>query len=579
MLFSLIPADALFILRPLATIIISIFFLIFFKIIQRDYKREKKIISNLILFLLTILLFILISKFAKISLLSSIIIGFFVYSVIYFVIYKIPSIYRVVLLLLLLILNKEYISLDRRPDSPNYNNIDFFTFGFNNKTTYYNSQNEYSGKIGLSKIYDDIYWGFNKVFPIRGRVYFPVKKGKYPLVFVLHGNHLAENDSHKGYDYLLKHLALNNYIGIAIDQNFLNGDWTNLGVGQPYENDVRAYHLLESIKYFQLLDNNIDSQLYNKIKDEVFLIGHSRGGEAVSIAASLTDKIKAVVALAPTDRQYKRRIELHDSSYLLIQGANDGDLRRNRGISQFNRVIIDKNSKNKKASLFINGFNHSQFNSDWGKYDGTGIGNVFYSNKDLVNSKIQKKITNDLIISFFKSEEVFDINIPNNSLLNSLDYFYNYFDKSHELLCNFNTIDSINMIKRDNVDITLEFRNDNYFIKTNWRNNGKVTINTRHSEYIENLYIPISNPDNYSKQIKVILLPSEEEVIITVKKDIQWKYLRFNILQKNKKQEIAFNQYKIPVNNIINGIKIVSLDNLNTLYIDDLQFTSHQKIE
>lgn len=578
MLYSLIPTDALFILRPLFTTFISIIFILFFKIIKWEFKKNKKIITNTMLFLLSILLFILLSKFAKIPLLSSILIGSIFYLIIYVTIYKLPTFFKIPLLLILLFVNNEYLNLDNDFRTSNNDNINFFTFGFKENTTYYNSKEKYNGKTGLSKIYDDLYWGFNKKFPIRGRVFYPSNKGKFPLVFILHGNHLAENDSHKGYDYLLEYLAMNNYIAVSLDQNFLNGDWTTLGVGQPSENDVRAYHLLESINYIKSLNSNTNSKLYNKIDgNKIHLIGHSRGGEAVSIAASITNNINSVVALAPTDKQYKQKIKLDNSSFLLIQGANDGDLRRNRGINQYNRTSIKIGYK--KANLFISGFNHSQFNSDWGKYDGTGIGNIFYTSKYIVSNKKQRDITKELILSFFNSEGNFNSAIIDNNNLNSLDYFYNYSDSSYKYFTNFNDLEYFNNIVSKSVKVALAFKNENYFIKSDWNKNGSLEFQLNKDTYIENLFIPINNPDYNSKKLKITLLPTNNEIIINVKENIQWRYLRFNILQKNNEKDIIFNQYSVPVNNTINGIIINSLDDSKTLYLDDIRFTSHQKKE
>ena len=70
-------------------------------------------------------------------------------------------------------------------------------------------------------------------------------------------------------------------------------------------------------------------------------MGHSRGGEAVSIAAAFNKLerfpdngnekfdfdfgIKGIITVAPTDYRYNREISLKDINYLSIQGASDAD--------------------------------------------------------------------------------------------------------------------------------------------------------------------------------------------------------------------------------------------------------------
>ncbi|SDJ93747.1 hypothetical protein [Paenibacillus naphthalenovorans] len=58
--------------------------------------------------------------------------------------------------------------------------------------------------------------------PLNGTVWYPDGKGTFPLVIVVHGNHLATDYSHPGYAYLGELLASKGYIFISIDENFLN---------------------------------------------------------------------------------------------------------------------------------------------------------------------------------------------------------------------------------------------------------------------------------------------------------------------------------------------------------------------
>ena len=119
--------------------------------------------------------------------------------------------------------------------------------------------------------------------------------------------------------------------------------------------------------------------------DEIALIGHSRGGEAVAIAASYNTlpffpddatlkfdynfSIKALVAIAQIDRRYRRRSKLENVNFLALQGSYDSDESAFHGLRQFNRVRFSDDNYWFKAGVYIHGANHGQFNTDWGHED------------------------------------------------------------------------------------------------------------------------------------------------------------------------------------------------------------------
>lgn len=166
------------------------------------------------------------------------------------------------------------------------------------------------------------YWGFGmKEFPINGRTWMPEKEGKLPLVLIVHGNHGMEHHSDPGYAYLGELMASKGFITVSVDENFINGTWSGDFGGK--EMPARAWLLLKHLSQWRSWNNDESSDFYQKIDmNNIMLMGHSRGGEAVSIAAAYNKLshfpdnalvnfdfnfgIQGIVAIAPTDARYFR---------------------------------------------------------------------------------------------------------------------------------------------------------------------------------------------------------------------------------------------------------------------------------
>ena len=244
------------------------------------------------------------------------------------------------------------------------------------------------------------YWGFDKdELPLQARVWYPDGAGPFPLVLVVHGNHAMEDYSDPGYDYLGELLASRGYILASVDENFLNSslsdaiDFWEGGVGLDEENDARGWLLLKHVQVWRDWTGESGHLMQGKADmDKIALIGHSRGGEAVAIAASFNAlerypddatlafdfgfNLRGVIAIAPVDGQYKPRergTPIKDVNYFTIHGSMDGDVQSFMGTQQYSRVRFSEQQApdnfNFKSSLYVAGANHGQFNTSWGNQD------------------------------------------------------------------------------------------------------------------------------------------------------------------------------------------------------------------
>ncbi len=229
------------------------------------------------------------------------------------------------------------------------------------------------------------YWGFGaEKFPLNGRVYMPDGNGPFPLTLIVHGNHSMIDYSDDGYGYLGELLASRGIITVSVDENFLNGHWSGDFMGK--EMPARAWLLLKHLEQWRSWNAENGHDLAHKVDmDNIMLVGHSRGGEAVSIAAAYNPlpyfpdqanqkfdfnfNIKGVVALAPTDYRYDRKIILNNINFLSIQGSYDADEVSFWGMRPYRRLQYTDSVSRFKSGVYIHHANHGQFNSTWGNSD------------------------------------------------------------------------------------------------------------------------------------------------------------------------------------------------------------------
>ncbi|MFG1690721.1 alpha/beta hydrolase family protein, partial [Gemmatimonadota bacterium] len=270
----------------------------------------------------------------------------------------------------------------------------------------------------------DRYWGFSvDSLPLNGRVWYPDGPGPFPLMLVVHGNHLAEDFSDPGYEYLGELLASRGLIVVSVDENFLNSTLTDVFSGLETENDARGWLLLEHLSVWRAWNDSPGNPFHGKVDlGNIGLVGHSRGGEAVSEAASFNRlshypddatvpfdygfDLRAVIAIAPVDAQYNptdRPTPIQDVNYLVLHGSMDGDVSSFVGQGTYERVEFTDGADWFKAAFYIHGANHGQFNTSWGRSDMGSPIDRFYNLDQIMPPEDQEKAAKVVISAFVEA--------------------------------------------------------------------------------------------------------------------------------------------------------------------------------
>ncbi len=283
----------------------------------------------------------------------------------------------------------------------------------------------WSGRQGWARTR---YWGFDaKKLPLQARVWYPDGTGPFPLVLIVHGNHLMEEYSDPGYAYLGKLMASRGFIFASVDENFLNsspGDLTGFpDIGLKEENDARGWLLLEHLRLWREWNGSRGNPFHSRVDlDRIAVAGHSRGGEAVAVAGVFNRlpyypddarvrfdfgfNLRSVLAIAPVDGQYKPAGEptrLKNVNYFVLQGSWDGDMQSFHGSRVLERTRFDDGGDWFKASLYIHGANHGQFNSVWGRSDAGGPYTAFLNLRPILPPEDQARIAQVFISAFLEA--------------------------------------------------------------------------------------------------------------------------------------------------------------------------------
>ncbi len=227
------------------------------------------------------------------------------------------------------------------------------------------------------------YWGFKPdSFPLNARVWFPDGAGPFPLVLVAHGNHDMKDFSDPGYEYLGRHLASRGFILASLDMNFING-------GIRGENDARGWLFLKHLQAWREFNADPENPFFGLVDlEQIGIMGHSRGGEAVGHAAAFNRlthypddatltwefgfPIRAAVAIAPVDGQYRptnRLAPVEGVSYLVFHGTHDGDVTSFSGLRMWKRIRLSGEEPQFKTAVYVHRANHGQWNTVWGPHD------------------------------------------------------------------------------------------------------------------------------------------------------------------------------------------------------------------
>ncbi len=120
----------------------------------------------------------------------------------------------------------------------------------------------------------DHFWGFGAdAMPLNGRVWFPKGEGPFPIVLMVHGNHLMHDFSDAGYAYLGELLASRGFIAVSVDENFLNLSMLRI-FSSWGETDARAWILLEHLRVWREWNADPRHPFHGKVDlERVALLG------------------------------------------------------------------------------------------------------------------------------------------------------------------------------------------------------------------------------------------------------------------------------------------------------------------
>ncbi len=275
------------------------------------------------------------------------------------------------------------------------------------------------GHHGLRRLVHARYWGLNiAAAPVNATVWMPRGSERVPLALLMHGAAVDES-SEAGLAYLGEQLASHGIAAVSIDANFLNGPWIREGDGAVAARERLALAHLAAI---DSLDRDPRSPMAGRIdRGNIVLIGHSRGGEAMTAVAANRGrlpaaavptvgldsalKIRAVVALSPTEGLLLpngRDLTLEDVSYLLVRGSQDADVPPEAGAGQYARVSWAEGSAQFKSAVVLEGGNHVQFNSRWGRRDAALPLGWLLRDQPVLEGKLQRELTAATVLAFLE---------------------------------------------------------------------------------------------------------------------------------------------------------------------------------
>jgi hypothetical protein len=282
----------------------------------------------------------------------------------------------------------------------------YFTAGFRvvpdpaTDTSFANA-GSFTSNDGPVTIADD--FGQQVTVPRQARVYFPADvpgattpaqisaaQAAYPMLIIVHGNSSAVT-SYLGYDYLLEHWARNGFIAASVHCN----------VGMYATGRARVL-----FEHIGLLETKFGAKAQNNIG----IMGHSRGGEAVLAALRLNfneglgHNFAGVICLAPSDWILHETMQPAWARPLqVIYGSMDGDIAGGPPLPmETGFAIYDRASGAAKSAVFAYGAIHDRFNTIWGDGD-LGFGKLGGSDlAKLISADAHQKIAKGYMTAFFR---------------------------------------------------------------------------------------------------------------------------------------------------------------------------------
>lgn len=269
-------------------------------------------------------------------------------------------------------------------------------------------------------------FGFGpEALPLAGAVWLPPEgaRAPHPLIVVAHGNHPMPVPSHGGFGYLCDALARAGYVCASVDLRFLNASYTaDAFGGLDGDRAVRAWMLLEHLALWRTWSATSGHPLAGVADlDQVGLVGHSRGGAAVVLAAewnalgripgapevALPERfgIRSVSALAPIEiRPADHRADglptLDGISYLALHGGRDADVRAFEAALQYERTRTEGASGALKQSLYLDRANHNHFNTLWHPVDKPPLLAPLVDRRGIMSGEAQRAVTTAVVVHF-----------------------------------------------------------------------------------------------------------------------------------------------------------------------------------
>lgn len=252
--------------------------------------------------------------------------------------------------------------------------------------------------------------------PLRGSITYPDDAVSAPIVLFDHGRHTAciggpvdpaqricddtydpdgtpiETDvrSYAGYDYMAKNLASHGYVVMSVETNTANfdNDWRDGGANarsqiiQANLELLYRWHKGAGPYVPGEPDHTVGTKLTGKLDwaNPIGLMGHSRGGDAVTDFVGYTRNLRArsgfprmnlggVLALAPVN--YSAFKMPYGVNYGMLLPACDGDVSTLQGGRFFENSKYPTDSSGQstdtfaKVQWYVQGTNHNFYNTVW----------------------------------------------------------------------------------------------------------------------------------------------------------------------------------------------------------------------